>query len=165
MTLSNARIINGSAFLICVLSMAFALYLEHVQYLEPCPLCIFQRVFVILAGLVFLVAFIHNPKTIFSYLYATLCLAATIGGMIVAGRHVWLQNLPPEDVPTCGPGLNYLLETFPLQEVLQTVFSGSGECANISWTFIYLTLPEWVLVLFAGLAAISILQLLFNDTQ
>ncbi len=165
MSISNARIINGSAFLVCVFSMAFALYLEHVQNLAPCPLCVFQRVFVILAGIVFLIAFIHHSKSVMHYLYALLSLTAAVGGLIVAGRHTWLQHLPPDEVPSCGPGLDYLLDAFPLQEVLKTVFSGSGECANISWTFLYLTLPEWVLVLFAGLAAMAILQLLFNDTE
>ena len=164
MSISNARIINGSAFLISVFSMAFALYLEHYQNLAPCPLCIFQRVFVILAGLAFLIAFIHNSKTIYSYIYASLALSASVGGITVAGRHVWLQNLPPSEVPSCGPGLDYLLNAFPLNEVLQTVFTGSGECANISWSLLYLTLPEWVLILFTGLCAMSILQLVFNDT-
>jgi len=165
MTISNARIINGSAFLISVFSMAFALYLEHYQNLAPCPLCVFQRVFVILAGIFFLIAFIHNPKSFFSYIYAFLALLASIGGIIVAGRHVWLQNLPPSEVPSCGPGLDYLLDAFPMNEVLQTVFTGSGECANISWSLMYLTLPEWVLILFTGLCAMAILQLVFNDTE
>ena len=165
MPISNARIINGTAFLVCLFSMAFALYLEHVQGLEPCPLCVFQRVFVILAGVIFLVAFLHNSKALFHYIYALLSLVAATGGAAVAARHVWLQHLPADEVPSCGPGLDYLLDAFPLTEVFQTVFSGSGECANISWTLLYLSLPEWVLLLFAGLAAMAILQLLFKDTQ
>jgi disulfide bond formation protein DsbB len=83
--------------------------------------------------------------------------------MAVAGRHVWLQHLPPEDVPACGPGLDYWMDTFPLHQVMMKVFKGSGECAVIDWTFLGLSLPAWTLAAFTGLAAVALWQLLRRD--
>ncbi|MCK9489231.1 MAG: disulfide bond formation protein B [Xanthomonadales bacterium] len=139
-------------FLACVGLMAYALYAQHGLGLEPCPLCIFQRVSVIATGVVFLLAALHGPAGAGRWLYAGLAaLSASIGAGI-AGRHVWLQSLAPEDVPACGPGLDYMLEAFPLQQVLRRVFSGSGECAQIDWTFLGLSMPAWTLICFIGLA-------------
>ncbi len=140
-------------FLACVGLMTYALYAQHGLGLEPCPLCIFQRVAVIATGLVFLAGSLHGPRAGGRWLYGGLAaLAASIGAGI-AGRHVWLQSLPAEDVPACGPGLDYMMEAFPLQQVLRRVFSGSGECAQIDWTFLGLSMPTWTLVCFIGLVA------------
>lgn len=122
--------------------MASALYLQYFDGLDPCPLCIFQRVGYIAAGAFFLVGALHNPKKIGRLLYASLAALSAIGGGAIAGRHIWLQNLPPEDVPGCGPGLDYILDVFPLQEALAMVFSGSGECAEIDWSMLGFSLPE-----------------------
>ncbi len=141
----------GLAF--CVLMMAVALGLEHLVGLEPCPLCIFQRVAVIAAGLVFAVALIHNPAgRLGAALYGVLSLAAVGTGIGVAGRHLWLQSLPADEVPSCGPGLDYMLDILPLQEVVNMVLSGSGECAEIDFLFLGVSLPAWTLVGFIVLA-------------
>ncbi len=141
----------GLAF--CVLMMAVALGLEHLVGLEPCPLCIFQRVAVIAAGVVFAVAAIHNPAgRLGASLYGLLGLAAVGGGIGVAGRHLWLQSLPADEVPSCGPGLDYMLEVLPLQQVVDMVLSGSGECAEIDFLFLGVSLPGWTLVGFLVLA-------------
>ena len=88
-----------------------------------------------------------------------LTLLFTIGGLISAGRHVWLQHLPADQVPACGPGLNYLLDTLPLGQVLDMVFRGSGECAQISWQFLGFSLPEVTLMMFIVYAIFGLLQL------
>lgn len=147
-------------FLLAVVAMLFALYLQHYQHLEPCPLCIFQRVAVMATGAVALLAALHNPAGTGRRVYGILALLAALGGVFVAGRHVWLQHLPPEDVPACGPGLDYWLEVFPLQEVVQKVLHGSGECAKVDWTFLGLALPSWTLLLFGGLAGLALWQTL-----
>jgi disulfide bond formation protein DsbB len=135
----------GLAF--CVLMMAVALGLEHLGGFEPCPLCIFQRVAVLSAGLVFAVAAIHNPKgRLGAGVYGGLSLVAVLGGIGIVSRHLWLQSLPADEVPTCGPGLDYMLEIMPLQEVFATVFTGSGECAEIDFTLLGISLPGWALV-------------------
>lgn len=141
----------GLAF--CVLMMVVALGLEHIVGLEPCPLCIFQRVAVISAGVVFALAAIHNPAgRLGAALYGVLSLAAVGGGIGVVSRHLWLQSLPADEVPSCGPGLDYMLDILPLQEVVNMVLSGSGECAEIDFLFLGITLPGWTLVGFIVLA-------------
>lgn len=141
-------------------AMAFALYLQHYQGLEPCPLCVFQRVAVIAFGAISLMAFAHNRQGIGRRLYALLAMLAGAAGIAVAGRHVWLQHLPADQVPSCGPGLDYWLEALPLQQVINQVFKGSGECAVIDWSFLGLSLPEWTLAMFVGMTAVALYQLL-----
>lgn len=159
MTLPSPRLSNLALFILTCVSMATALYLQHFQQLEPCPLCIFQRVAVIAVGATALLAAIHNPHVLGRRIYAGFTLLAAIGGIVVAGRHVWLQHLPADEVPSCGPGLDYWMETFPLQEVIQKVFRGSGECAKVDWTLLGVSLPEWTLVMFVGYACLAVWQL------
>lgn len=136
--------------------MAFALYAEHWLLLEPCPLCVFQRIAVIAIGIVFLVMALHNPSSGWARRgYLALLGMAAAGGAAVAGRHVWLQHLPPDKVPSCGPGLGYMLDTFPFADALKMVFSGSGECASVSWSLLGLSMPEWVLLALLGLGAMG----------
>ena len=137
---------------ICAGLMGYALYSQHVVGLNPCPLCVFQRITVIALGIVFLIAFLHNSRSWGRYVYAFLFLIAGSGGVAVAGRHAWLQSLPPEEVPACGPDLAYMLDAFPLAEVLKKVFSGSGECAEVVWQFLGLSMPAWVLIWCVALA-------------
>ena len=144
--LPSRRIVNLGGFLVCCGLMGFALFAQHVLLLDPCPLCVFQRVAVISIGIIFLVAALHNPAGAGRIVYALLLALAAVAGASVAGRHAWLQQLPPDQVPSCGPGLDYMLETLPFTEVLGKVFRGSGECAEIVWQFLGLSMPGWVLV-------------------
>lgn len=143
---SNPRLANGAGFLACCALMGYALYAQHVLLLSPCPLCIFQRVAVIALGGLFLLAAVHRAGPAGRRVYGVLIGLAAAAGVGVAGRHVWLQNLPPEKVPACGPGLDFILDAFPLQEALAMVFSGSGECANVDWRLLGLSMPAWVLI-------------------
>jgi disulfide bond formation protein DsbB len=126
--------------------MAYALYAEHVLGLEPCPLCILQRLAVISLGLVFLVAAVHGASGAGRIAYAVLLLLATLAGAGVAGWHLRLQHLPADRIPSCGPGLDYMLDSFPLADVLKMVFSGSGECASVDWQLLGLSMPAWVVI-------------------
>lgn len=146
MTLPGNRWLNFAGFLYCAAMMAYALYAEHVLLLEPCPLCVFQRIAVISLGVIFLIAALQNPSGPGRRIYALLLLLAAGAGAGVAGRHVWLQNLPPDQVPSCGPGFDYILDSFPLSDALSMIFTGSGECASIDWNFLGLTMPAWVLI-------------------
>jgi disulfide bond formation protein DsbB len=147
-SLPRQRPLFFAAFLICVALMAAALTMQYALKLDPCPLCSFQRLFVIALGGVFLVAAVHNPGVTGRRVYGAFVVALGVLGMVVAGRHVWLQNLPEDQVPECGPGLEYLLDAFPLKEALSLVFRGSGECAEVQWVFLGLTIPGWTLVIF-----------------
>ena len=144
-------------FLFCCALMAYALYAQYVLNLEPCPLCIFQRLAVIAMGIIFLLCSIIVPKSKIAKLLASFffTLAASTG-IAVASRHVWLQNLPSDQVPGCGPGLDFMLSTFPLAEVLEMVFSGSGECANVDWSFLSLSMPSWVIISFSVMLIFAI---------
>jgi len=146
MTIPGRRLLNLAGFLSCAGMMAYALYVEHVLYMMPCPLCIFERVAVISLGIVFLLATLHNPNTTGRRVYAGLVALVVAAGDGVAGWHVRLQNLPVDEVPSCGPGLNYMLDAFPLADALKMVFYGSGECASIDWQLFGLSMPAWVLI-------------------
>jgi len=123
-----------------------ALYLQYILREEPCPLCMLQRVIFIAIGVLFLTAAAHNAGRIGSRLYSALIALFALGGVATASRHIWLQHLPKDQVPACGPGLDYLLQNFPLAEVWQELMHGSGECAEKGWTFLALGIPEWSLL-------------------
>jgi disulfide bond formation protein DsbB len=159
MTLPSPRLTNFGLFVLMLVGMGVALYLQHYAHLEPCPLCIFQRVSLMSMGIVALIAFIHNPAALGRRIYAGLSLVGALAGVGVAGRHVWLQHLPADEVPSCGPGLDYWMDTFPFQEVVQKVLRGSGECAKVDWMMFGLSLPEWTLMMFVGLTSVVVWQL------
>lgn len=145
-------------FLACAGLIAFALYLQHQLGEDPCALCIFQRVAVMALGIIFLIAGLHNPGARGNRAYASLALVATLAGGGIAARHVWLQHLPKDQVPECGPGLSYLMETQPWLRVFQNVLQGSGECAEVGWTFLRLSIPEWTMICFVLFAIMVIFQ-------
>ena len=146
------RQLSFLGFLACVGGLLLALYLQHFQGYEPCPMCIFQRIAMLGAGLAFLLGALHGPKGWGRWIYAGLADLATIGGALVAARHVWLQNLPPDQVPACGPTLDYLLGMMPVMEVVQMVLKGDGNCAKIDAAWLGLSLPMWTLLAFIALS-------------
>ena len=148
--------LNLAGFGACAGMMAYALYAQHVLLLEPCPLCVFERMATIGTGIVFLLAAVHNPAGIGRRVYTALVLLVAGVGIGVAGRHVWLQNLPSEKVPACGPGFDYIIDAFPLSEALSLIFTGSGECATIDWSFLGLSMPAWVLLCLVFLAGFGL---------
>ena len=146
---------------VCISAMLFAvLYLENTLYLDPCPLCVLDRVVIIALGVIFLIAFLHGPNTIFTKIYGIICILLSSIGIALASRHIWLQNLPKDQVPECGPDLYYMLDTLPLFDALKNTLTGSGSCADISWTFANLTIPEQTLILFVFLLILSVIQTL-----
>jgi len=144
----------------CAALLGYALYVQHAMFLDPCPLCIFQRIAFLGIGVFALLAAIHNPGRTGRLIYTFLVLIGCAAGAAIAGRHVWLQNLPPDSVPDCGMGLNYMMDTMPFADVLKQVLYGSGECAQIDWTFLGLSMPTWTLVWYIGLALASLFVML-----
>ena len=162
-TLSPRLVFFGLA-ITAVLAMLFArIYLEDILGLAPCPLCMTQRIFVVLWGGIALLAALHNPARWGQKVYASLCALAAVGGGAIAVRHVWLQHLPPEEVPACGPSLEYMLETLPFSETLNLVLMGDGNCAETMWTFLGLTIPEQTLIM-ASVVTLVCLWQLFRKT-
>jgi len=156
------RLINLYVFLFCCAMMGIAYYMQYSMHLEPCPLCIMQRVFFTAAGITALVGFIHNPGMRGIKVYGVLTAALAVAGSGFAMRQIWLQHLPKDQVPACGPSLSYMLQEFPLAETLKVMFSGDGNCAEIAWVdpVIGLGIPEWAIVGFAVIAAAGIYQAL-----
>ena len=156
----NNRNINLLCGLICVASLLIAkFYFEEYLGLEPCYLCITQRVFIAVAGLLFFIWAIHNPKRLGARIYALLALAATSAGAYFSSKQLYLQSLPEEQVPQCGPPVDYLFETFSNFEVITMLLRGDGNCARIQWEFLSITMPGWVLLIFIVLIGASILNL------
>ena len=136
--------------------MGFALFAQNVLLLDPCPLCVLQRVAVIAIGIIFLAAALHHPAGAGRYAYAIVLGLVALCGAAVAGWHARLQTLPPDEVPSCGPGLDYMLDNFPLGETLQMVFQGSGECAEVVWRFLGISMPGWVLLWMVALGVAGV---------
>ena len=137
---------------ICALLLGFGYFLQHVRGLEPCPLCLAQRGFFYAVMAVFIVAALHAPKRVGAVVYGVLAALFASGGLATAARQVWLQHLPPDQVPQCGPDLMFMLENFPLAQTLKKLVAGSGECAKVDWTFLGLSIAEWSALWFVALA-------------
>jgi disulfide bond formation protein DsbB len=157
------RVLFTLIFLACTALLGFGLYLQYAQGLEPCPLCLMQRGFFVLVAAVALLAALHNPRGWGRRCYGGFIGLFSIGGVVTAGRQVWLQHLPADQVPECGPDLEFMLEFYPLREVLGLLFRGSGECAEVDWTFLGLSIAEWSLICFVALL-IAGLWMLFHRT-
>jgi len=138
--------------LACGSLLAYGYYLQYVKGLDPCPLCLVQRGFFCAVLAICLVAALHGPRGRSAVAYAAGALLFAAGGAAVASRQVWLQHLPPDKVPACGPDLFFMLENFPLGQALKRLFTGTGECAAVDWTFLGLSIAEWSLACFVALA-------------
>ncbi|HVP35161.1 MAG TPA: disulfide bond formation protein B [Steroidobacteraceae bacterium] len=157
----HRRLINFMGFLACTGLMAYALYTQYHQGLEPCPLCIFQRVGVMLLGLTFLAAALHHPRGRGRYFYGALLAFWALLTIGVAARQLYVQSLPPGTLPSCGAPLAMMLRFMPVTEVVRRVLSGSGECAEVNWRFLGLAMPAWVLIsalLLGGVGAFANLR-------
>ena len=155
----NSRKFFIVIFTICIGLLIFGLYLEHVHGLEACPLCIFQRIAYTVIIFIALIGAIHNPRNLLQNIYKLLMVISSITGAAIAGRQIWLQHLPPELVPECGPGFDYMFNVFPFGEALKMIFAGSGECAEVKWRFIGLSIAEWSLIMFIGIFIATILSI------
>ncbi len=153
-----------AAFLCICGLLGYGYYLQYYKYLDPCPLCMTQRFFYYWIGISALLAIVLVRKVIAQRIFAFLALLGAIGGLATAGRQVWLQHLPADQVPECGPGLTYWLENKPFFSTLQLLFKGDGNCAEVHWRFLGLSIAEWSLLWFV-LFTIMALTLLFRKYQ
>ncbi|WP_040887045.1 disulfide bond formation protein B [Marinobacter santoriniensis] len=155
-----SRWVFGVIFLVCATLLGVAFYMEYVMGLEPCPLCWLQRFGFMGAAVVSLLAFLHGPVAWGNRVYGLL-LALTAGaGLGVAIRQLWLQSLPADQVPACGPSVDYMLEVLPWKEVLATAIRGTGDCAEVVWRFLGLSIPGWTAICFSLLVLIGLYFLL-----
>jgi protein dithiol:quinone oxidoreductase len=148
----NRRLPFVIPVVICAALLGYGYFLQYAQGLEPCPLCMVQRLFFYLVAGICLAAALHGPARTGSVVYGSLAALFAAGGAATAGRQVWLQHLPADKVPQCGPDLMYMLNNLPLSRTLEKLFYGSGECAKVDWTFLGLSIAEWSLLWFIALA-------------
>lgn len=145
-----------AGLLVCAGLIGAGLYLQYVENQEPCPLCILQRVVFLALTAVFLIGAVHGPGRLGGIIYGGMLFVFSSIGAAIATRHVWLQSLPKNQVPECGPGLEYMLSRFPLSKALDKILSGSGECAEVGWTFLGLSIAGWALVWFVLLGMFGV---------
>ncbi len=143
-------------FLSCVGMELGAIYFQFVLKLEPCPLCITQRLVVFSLAFIFLSGAIHNPGQTGIRIYTGAAALASLAGAAVATYHFVIQLLPHEDVSSCGPGASYILEHYELADILRKFLTGTGDCTQVLWTFLGLSMPFWVGLCFLGLFALCI---------
>ena len=159
-----ARLLCLVLFSVCAGLLAFGLYLQHIKGIEPCPMCIMQRYALAACGLIGLVAGLHNPRGKTIYAYSGLLGLAALAGGGVAVRQSWIQWYPPA-VSECGPGLEYMLESFPLSSALPMIFRGAGDCSVVDWTFLGLSIANWSFLCFATILAVLATYLLQRRKQ
>jgi disulfide bond formation protein DsbB len=147
----RAQFLTG--FLACAALLAYAIFEQFEMGVQPCPKCILQRVAFIAMGLVFVIGGLHAPRAaVGRRIYAVLVALAAAAGAVVAIRHLIVQLTPHDDgLAGCGPGLNYLLDAFPVAEAIKKAFMATGDCGEISWTFLGITMPGWALLWFVAL--------------
>ena len=160
--MASERKIDFLIFIACISLLGVAFYMQYIMGLSPCYLCVTQRFFIAIIGLFSLLAFIHNrgPRIYGSMI----ALSAIIGGYF-ASKQLWLQSLPPEKIPACGPPADYLFDTFNFGEAIKILIQGDGNCAAIQWTFISLSIPGWTLICFIAIATLSVLKIIRNNKK
>jgi len=154
--MNNARVPYALPAAACAGLLAFGYYLQYFDGQDPCPLCLVQRGFYYVVLVIFAIAALHSPGRTGKSIYCAAATLAALGGFGVAARQVWLQHLPADQVPACGPDLFYMVQNFPLARTLEKLFMGSGQCAEVTWRLLGLSIAEWSLAWFAMLALYAI---------
>lgn len=142
----------------CVGLMGFSLYLQYSVGLEPCPLCISQRIALVTLGVILLIAGVHNPGKLGYRVYGALATVFALAGAILAGRQLWIQGLSPEEMLECKPPIEFLMDILPATEIIQMMLTGTGDCGEIQWVFLGLSIPGWTLIVFSVFTLFSLFE-------
>lgn len=158
-SLLTSQQLRLSIFIGVVCLLGFGYYLQYVEGLEPCPLCITQRFFLFTSGCLGLIAWLHNPSALGTKLYSATGSLLAVAGAGFASRQLYLQSLPADQAPACGPSIDFIFQTFPLMDALSILLRGDGNCAEVAWRFLGLSIPGWTVITFSCLALAWLLQL------
>lgn len=161
--ISHWRLVHLFALLVCVFLLAGAAYMQLVLGLQPCPLCIIQRVIILIMGLLFLVGVIYVPQAMGRKIFGCLTLLLSAAGIAVSARHVWLIHRPAKGITSCGADISVYINNLPITQTIKLLFQGTGDCANETWQFLGLNLPEWMLVFLVFFAVIGVWEMLQKD--
>ncbi|MDP0561687.1 MAG: disulfide bond formation protein B [Candidatus Endonucleobacter sp. (ex Gigantidas childressi)] len=162
MDLSKSKYLFFLAAVVCAALIGAAFFLQHIKMLEPCPLCISQRIVVFILLVVVVLAVIHNPGCFGYRVYGGATVLFGMIGAMLASRQLWIQSLPADEVPACMAGLEYLVDVLPLSELVKVMLTGTGDCAQVQWTFIGLTIPGWTLLFFIGFTIYGLFEVFRN---
>lgn len=161
MNLPSYRIVNlAQALTSFVLIIIAVAYFENSLKFEPCYLCMIQRAFIITIGIICFLAGIHNPGQFGQRVYATVSICIVITGSYFSAKQLWLQSLPEDQVPSCGIPVEYLFDTFSFREAVSMLLKGDGNCAEVQWQMLGLSMPGWVMVSFIGFGVMGLIQFL-----
>ena len=150
----SVRLASGLIATISMAMLAFGLYLQHSQGLDPCPMCIVQRYALLFLAIIALLISASGKKS--TQMVALVMLASGAGfGAFVAARQSWLQWFPPE-VATCGRDFYGMIESYPLSRAIPMIFKGSGDCAAIDWAFLGGSIANWAFVWFCGVMVLAL---------
>jgi disulfide bond formation protein DsbB len=159
LTMVSYRQLSAVLFIVPALLLAFGYYLQFVEGIEPCPLCMTQRLAFYAIAITAIIAFFTPQSLFLQHLWAAVSGIFALIGMGVAGRQIWLQHLPEDQVPACGPGFEFIINSFPLSEAIQIMFRGNGNCAEVHWTLLSLSIAEWSFLAFSGLLLLCLLKI------
>ncbi|MGA9333253.1 MAG: disulfide bond formation protein B [Rudaea sp.] len=143
----------AAGFVVCAALLAYAYFVQFALNVEPCPMCIFQRIVFIVMGLVFLSGAIQSPQVKGRRVYAFVLVLVACAGIGIAARHLWLQHQPSDPFAGCTPGWNYMVSNFPIGKTLRMAFTGLADCAKVSWVILGLSMPTWSLISYVLLGA------------
>ncbi|WOD06121.1 disulfide bond formation protein B [Marinomonas sp. GJ51-6] len=155
-SLLTARRFHGLVAVASFALLAVAFYMEYQMGLEPCPLCMLQRIVFFCIGVVSLLSALTGSLGVRRFI-AWIVVILSLSGAALAVRHLYLQNIPADQLPACLPGLSYMFEVFPWQEIMQAMIMGTGECGDVVWIFLGLSIPSWTLVAFVSMAIINVI--------
>jgi disulfide bond formation protein DsbB len=158
--MANEKKIDFLIFIACIILLGIAYFMQYIMGLSPCYLCITQRFFIAIIGLFSLLAFIHNKG---SKIYGLIVAFSALVGGFFASKQLWLQSLPPEKIPACGPPVDYLFDSFNVSEAIKILIQGDGNCAAVQWTFIGISIPGWSLICFIAIVILSVLKIIRNN--
>lgn len=155
-----SRKISFIAFLLCLSLLGVAMYLQYSLGLQPCPLCVVQRFCIAVLGLLFMIGSLYIPRNrITRWIFSLFIVLIAILGILTSLRHLWLEHQPAGSVPSCSASLDYMLKNFPMSQTLIQLFNGSGDCAQVSWQFMSMSIPAWTLIFFAIFLLFGLLRL------
>ena len=162
-TSSLFRLAGLVTFVACVSLLGYGYWLQYREFLDPCPLCVFQRMIYMWIGAMALLGALLGWSAAGRWIFGILLTLGGVAGIAIAGRHLWLQSLPADQVPDCGMGLNYMLDTMPILEVFREVLYGSGECAEVYWRFLGLSMPGWTFLWYCVFTVGTIIVLIMAN--
>ncbi|GAA0827657.1 disulfide bond formation protein B [Marinomonas arenicola] len=151
----SARRFHGVIGVAAFALLGAAFYMEYQMDLEPCPLCMLQRIAFLCIGVFSLVSAAVSSERVRKWLAGTVVVLSVLGAAL-AIRHLYLQNLPIDELPACLPGLSYMVDAFPWQDIAKAMIMGTGDCGEVVWTFLGLSIPGWTLIAFIGMAIVNL---------